>query len=32
VGFPLAIFYFVVVWRLHHGPVTAGPEDESGNA
>jgi cytochrome d ubiquinol oxidase subunit II len=28
VGFPLAIMYFVVVWRLHHGPVSAQEEGD----
>ncbi len=32
VGFPLAILYFVVVWRLHHGPVSASAEEEGGHA
>ena len=32
VGFPLAILYFVVVWRLHHGPVSATAEEEGGHA
>ena len=32
VGFPLAILYFVVVWRLHHGTVSASAEEEGGHA
>jgi cytochrome oxidase assembly protein ShyY1 len=27
-GFPLAVLYFVVLFRLHRGKVTASPEGE----
>ncbi len=32
VGFPLAILYFVIVWRLHHGPVSAAADAEGDHA
>lgn len=31
VGFPLAILYFVLVWRLHRGRVSAVAEEEGGH-